>query len=291
MLLKFIQKAGFAKAILLASVAALTLAASPGAVLADSCEGETVLERILRTKLLVIGVGSYPPGVYVDPVTGSWTGFDIDFYNELAVRLDVDPAQSYMPGAAMLPGIKTGRLDVLVDLYKNPKRAEVIDFSDKWIYYFDNIYVNSENPTITEPTVAQLTGKRITTCRGCGEEAYIDRIPGATKVLFDSVEVGFLEVSAGRVDAAIQPSIYGDYGMKQNPGWKMMSIGPPPKDILGEDDLYATPAYFGFIKGPCSTTLAKEINELIADWKASGKMAEALAKYGMTDPAFIHGLN
>ena len=93
MLLKFIQKAGFAKAILLASVAALTLAASPGAVLADSCEGETVLERILRTKLLVIGVGSYPPGVYVDPVTGSWTGFDIDFYNELAVRLDVDPAQ------------------------------------------------------------------------------------------------------------------------------------------------------------------------------------------------------
>jgi ABC-type amino acid transport substrate-binding protein len=277
-------------AFLMVIAVAAGLSIVPDATAAEECPDEPVLERIKRTSALVIGAGSYPPGVFVDPKKGEWTGFDIDFYNELAARLGVDPYVTYMPGSALVPATKTGRIDVIVDLYKNPKRAQVIDFSDPWIYYFDNVYVNSENPTITEPTVAALSGKRVTTCRGCGEEAYIDRIPGATKVLFDKVEEGFLELSAGRVDAAIQPSIYGDYGLARNPDWKIKSIGPPPKEWLGEADLYATPSYFGFVKGPCTETLKKEINALIAEWRETGKLKETLAKYGMTDPAFMKGL-
>ena len=278
-------------AFLIAIATAWGLPIIPQAGAAEECSDETVMERIQRTNSLVIGAGSYPPGVYVDPESGEWTGFDIDFYNELAGRLGVDAYVTYMPGSALVPATKTGRIDVIVDLYKNPKRAEVIDFSDPWIYYFDNIYVNSENPTVDNSSVAALTGKRITTCRGCGEEAYIDRIPDATKVLFDKVEEGFLELSAGRVDAAIQPSIYGDYGLARNPDWKIESIGPPPRELLGEADLYATPSYFGFVKGPCTDTLKKEINALIAEWRETGTLKETLANYGMTDPAFIEGLN
>ena len=278
-------------AFLMAVATAWGLPTVSQAVAAEECSGEAVLDRIKRTNSLVIGAGSYPPGVYVDPATGEWTGFDIDFYYDLAGRLGVDSYVTYMPGSALVPATKTGRIDVIVDLYKNPKRAEVIDFSDPWIYYFDNIYVNSENPTVDTASVAALTGKRVTTCRGCGEEAYIDRIPDATKVLFDKVEEGFLELSAGRVDAAIQPSIYGDYGLARNPDWKIKSIGPPPKELLGEADLYATPSYFGFVKGPCTDTLKAEINALIAEWRETGKLKETLANYGMTDPAFMEGLN
>jgi polar amino acid transport system substrate-binding protein len=264
----------------------LSVIALACALAVSTANAETLLERVQRTKILQVGTGSYPPMTYIDGETQTWKGFDLDFLGELARTIGAELFITYMPASALVPALQTGRIDVWVDLYKTPARAEVLDFSDVWIYYFDNLWVNSENPAIASNTIEAMTGKRIATCRGCAEEAYVDRIPGVQKVLFDSIEECFREVSTGRADGAILPGIFGEYALKQNPSLKMKSAGPVPKELLGADEL-AVASYFAVAKGPESQSFLQEMNKLITQWRDSGKLKEVLATYGMNDPRYF----
>jgi len=247
---------------------------------------ETLLEKVQRTKSLVIGTGSYPPTTMVDSATGEWVGYDMDLLKAFAEKLGVDPFITYMPASALVPALESGRIDVWVDLSKTEERAKVLDFTDVWTCYADIVVVNSENPTIASATVADLTGKTIAACRGCLEEGYIDAVPNAQKALYDTVEQTFLEVSAGRVDAAFQLAIYLEWGLKQNPDWKVKNLGLVPAELIPGGQV-ASPSYFGVKKGTQSETFLTELNAFIKDWRDSGKMRESFAKYGLTDDSWF----
>jgi polar amino acid transport system substrate-binding protein len=246
---------------------------------------EPLLDKVKRTNSLVIGTGSYPPEAFVDPTDGSWIGTDIDFFVAFAKHLGVEPYTTYMPASALVLSLKTGRVDVWIDLYKTEERAKEIDFTDIWSCQADGVWVNSENPTVASDTVDALTGKRIGTCRGCAEEEFIDAIPGATKVTYDTVEESFLEVSSGRLDAAIQPNVMGEWGLKENPDWKIKNIGIVPPELV-PGGLVLKPLYFAVPKGNNETFLA-ELNDFIKTYRDSGQMQADFAKYGMTDPSWF----
>jgi ABC-type amino acid transport substrate-binding protein len=247
---------------------------------------EDLLEKVKRTGALVIGTGSYPPNTFVDAETGEWVGFDMDFLKAFAENMGVDPFITYMPASALVPALKSGRIDIWVDLYYTEERAKELAFSDVWTCYTDAVVVNSEDSTIDTPTVEAMGGKKIATCRGCAEEPYIDGIPGAEKVLYDTVEETFLEVSSGRIDAAFQPLIYVEWGMRQNPDWNIEPLGlVPPELIPGGKQL--TASYYGVKKGPQSESFLSELNAFLKDWRESGKMEESFARYGLVDEVFF----
>jgi polar amino acid transport system substrate-binding protein len=255
-------------------------------VTAPAAAAETLLDKVKRTKSLVIGTGSYPPTTMVDPKSGEWVGYDQDLLIAFAKSLGADPFITYMPASALVPALQSDRIDIWVDLYKTEERAKALDFSDVWTCYADAVVVNSEKPTVASATVADMKGKKIATCRGCAEEKYIDNIQGADKALYDTVEESLLEVSTGRVDAAFQPTVYVGWGQKQNPDWKIKTIGLVPTELIPEG-VQATPSYFGVKKGSQSETFLSQLNAFIKDWRDSGKMKDSFAKYGLTDPSFF----
>jgi len=241
---------------------------------------ETLIEKVKRTNSLVVGTGSYPPLTFVEPETGEWVGGDMDVLIAFAEHLGVDPFITYMPASALVPALKSERIDIWVDLWYTEERAKELAFSDIWTCYSDAVTVNSENPTVEEASVEALTGKTIATCRGCAEELFIDNVPQAEKALYDTVEETFLEVSAGRVDAAFQPLIYTEWAMIQNPDWNIKVLGLTPAEL--QEGNAVTPSYFGVKKGTYSETLLVELNEFIAEWRESGRMRESFAKQGLT---------
>lgn len=260
--------------------------ASPGGSNAAPPGGETLLQRVKRSGALQAGIFNFAPAIYTDPAKGEYIGYDIDFLKGFADYLGVQLYLTLMPTAAFAPALQTGRIDIFPDLYNTPERAKILDFSDTYMYFSTVVYANSEKPTITDSSIAQLTGKKVAVVRGAAEADYATKIPNVQLVQLENAEQTFLELSAGRVDAAIQPDVFGDYGIKRNPAWKVKAAGPIPATLITGGTV-SQPAVLAVAKGP-NTEFLSELSKFIAQYRDGGQQAKDLAKYGMGD-SYIHG--
>jgi polar amino acid transport system substrate-binding protein len=264
-------------------------AASAPSSAAPSAGAETLLERIKRTHTLQAFAFSFAPAIYADPKSGDYKGYVIDILNGLAKKLDVDLNLVFMTSAGFVPALQSGRIDVVEELYKTPEREKVVDFSNVYMYYAEEFYVNANNPTVTAATVAALTGKKIAVVRGTAEALYAAKIPNVTLVQVDNAEQTFLEVTNGRADAALQPAVFGDYGIAQNPTWKVKDLGPMPQELQTVPGTpQYQPAYFAVAKDPGDASFLAIVNEYFDQIRSDGTLKTILATYGMGD-SYITG--
>jgi polar amino acid transport system substrate-binding protein len=158
------------------------------------------LEDIRQRGVLVAGVkDSLPPFGYVDPVTRSVVGYDVDFVRALADRLGVKLELKPVTSANRIPQLVTGNIDIIAaTMTKNPERARQIDFSHAYFLTGQKFLVRKGSVR----TLKDLEGKRIATAKGStSEQNARHAVPSATILAFDDYPQAFLALRQGRVAA------------------------------------------------------------------------------------------
>lgn len=100
-------------------------------LLAAAIASASSLESIQRNGTIVIGVrDSSPPFSVLDPQTRALKGYDIEFAQGIAKRLNVKPIFKTLESNDRLPWLKQNKADIVVAvLSRTPERDKEIDFS------------------------------------------------------------------------------------------------------------------------------------------------------------------
>jgi polar amino acid transport system substrate-binding protein len=132
--------------------------------------GDT-LDRVMRTKTLVLASDpAYPPQSFLDD-NNQWAGFDIDVAREIANRLGVKLEIVTPAWEIITAGRWGGRWDISVgSMTPTKQRAQVLDFPAVY-YYTPASFAVHKDSDIT--SIDQLNGKTIGVCGGCTYENYL----------------------------------------------------------------------------------------------------------------------
>lgn len=183
-----------------AAAAALVIAA--GAAVAQDAK-ESTLDKVLREKKLTVGVIlSIPPNGFKNDA-GEPDGFDADVAKLAAKALGVDLEIVDTASADRIPSLRTGKVDLVIgQLTMNPERAKVIGFSDPYIAAFQMSVAVLKDSAVQK--AADLAGKSVAVTKGSSNAArFVQIVPDATVLNFDSLQQGLLALQQGQVDAVI----------------------------------------------------------------------------------------
>jgi polar amino acid transport system substrate-binding protein len=158
------------------------------------------LADVKKSGVLVAGVkDSLPPFGYVDEKTGTIVGYDIDFVNAIARKLDVKVELKPVTTASRVSQLLESRIDIIAaTMTKDPERAKEIDFSHA--YFFTAQKFITKNGTL--PTLEFLEGKKIGTAKGSTSEQNVKKaIPSAIVLPFDDYPQAFQALQQGKISA------------------------------------------------------------------------------------------
>ncbi len=155
-----------------------------------------------KTTVRVATEASYPPFETVDEKTKNLVGFDIDLMNAIAQKEGFTVEYKNTPFDSVLAGIATCQFDAAISAITiTEERKQKMNFSDSYIDAGQIVTVRADNTDINGP--ADLKGKKISVQLGTTGEIEAKKIEGATVKPFDTVDLAFLELQNGQVDAAI----------------------------------------------------------------------------------------
>ncbi len=145
---------------------------------------------------------SYPPFETVDEKTKELVGFDIDLMKAIAAKEGFQVEFKNTPFDSVLAGISTCQFDAAISAITiTEERKKQMNFSDPYIAAGQIITVRGDNSAVSTP--ADLKGKKISVQLGTTGEIEAKKIEGATVKPFDTVDLAFLELVNGQVDATI----------------------------------------------------------------------------------------
>ncbi|MDH3544081.1 MAG: transporter substrate-binding domain-containing protein, partial [Desulfuromonadales bacterium] len=162
---------------------------SPAVVAAESSRIELTAEEQAWLAehpviTLATGNGNYPPAEIKNP-DGTWSGFNIEFFEQLSKLLDIDIRLHYGAWAETQKKAMNGELDGLSIVGKDPRRDVIFNATDT-IYpsYFSVFSASRADLKINSFT--DLDGLRIGYKRGARPaKTRLKKLPEATAVPFD----------------------------------------------------------------------------------------------------------
>lgn len=198
---------------------------------------------------------------------GSYTGFDIDVWSEIASGIGRNWKIQPMEFDVLIPALQTRSLDVVVSqLFVKPARQKVIDFSEP--YYKSGLIAVTRVDNTTIHTASDLAGKTIGAETGTIGIAYIrENIKNATIAEIPSVTEALLALEAGRTDAVVYDTPVLMYYAHTGGKGKVRVIKP---DLEGRD------VCIGFPKG---SPLVAQANTQLAFMKKNGRLAALNEKW------------
>jgi len=159
---------------------------------------------------------------------GKYTGFDVDLWDGIAKRLNLNYKLIPMDFNGLIPGLTTGNLDVvLAAIFIKSGREKAIDFSHPYFRAGLKVMVRSENTDINGP--ADLKGKVVAVKTGTATVDYVNTL-GAKKVTkFPNIDQAYLEVVTGGADAAMHDTPNVLYFIKTAGQGRVKAVGPDVK--------------------------------------------------------------
>ena len=190
----------------------------------------------------VIRIGFFDNGPFVlgQPGGKPPVGAAVDYWNTI-----VAPAMNVKvqwvgptPMLRLLSELKTGDLDALLVVGKNPERAQLFLYpAAPFVRFQPGIAVLKENPLTVIKTQDDLSGLRVGTAQGAVVSDFIK----TAKVTWDNVSTatwiqdGFAKLANKRIDAVFNLTLDGlQYEASQTyPGkFKFLALPVPPADIF-----------------------------------------------------------
>lgn len=134
---------------------------------------------------------------------GEWTGFEIELWEAIAEENDWTYEYNTMNFSGIITALQTGRVDgAIAAITITSQREETMDFSHA---YYDSglmLMVRSDNEAVRG--IDDLAGKTLAVTTGTTSDDYAsDNLPDTELRRFSRAEQAYLEVRAGRVDAAL----------------------------------------------------------------------------------------
>ncbi|MGA0609133.1 ABC transporter substrate-binding protein [Caldimonas sp. KR1-144] len=223
---------------------------------------------------LRIGVeGAYPPFSEVGP-DGKLKGFDIDIANALCARMKAQCSLVQQDFDGMIPALAARKFDAIIaSMSITPERQKQVLFTDK--YYQTPARLVAKAGAGFETTPAGLKGKRIGVQRSTIHDRYAtDKFIGAEIVRYTKQDEVYLDLAAGRIDAALADSIATEVGLLKTPQGKGFAFFGP---------LYTEPSYFGIGAGialrKSDTALAARFNDALRAIRADGTYQKIAERY------------
>lgn len=222
-------------------------------------------------KVYLVGTEpSFPPFEFTDEKTQEITGFDIELIKEIAKEAGIEVKIQSLGFEGLIAALQAGNIDIIMSgMTITPERAEEVDFGTP---YFDaglKIAVPANNDTIK--SVDDLKGKTVAVQIGTtgAEKAKELKEQGIIKEIktYNTVDVVFMELINGTVDAVINDLPVNEAYMAKNPG-KVKMVG----DVLNGEQ-------YGFAVAKGNKELLEKLNAGLEKVKENGKFEELKVKY------------
>ncbi len=225
-------------------------------------------------KKIRIGVeGAYPPFSQIDP-SGKLSGFDIDIANAICAELKVECVMVQQAFDGMIPALQSRKIDaVIASMSITEERRKAVEFSDK--YYQTPARFVVKTGSKIDISGSGLKGKKIGVQRSTTHDKFAtDTFKDAQIVRYTKQDEVFLDMAAGRVDAALVDMIAAQTGFLKTPQGKNFEFAGP---------VYEEPKYFGVGAGVAmrknDVELRNNINKAIAAMRANGTYKKIQDKY------------
>jgi polar amino acid transport system substrate-binding protein len=210
-----------------------------------------------KTKVRVATEAAYPPFEVVDEASKELVGYDIELMNAIAAKAGFEVDFQNMPFDSVLAGISTCQFDAAISAITiTAERAEKMSFSDPYINAGQITTVRIDNTDISGP--ADLKGKTIGVQLSTTGQIEAEKIEGATIKPYDTVDLAFLDLANGQVDAVIV-----DYPTTLN------YVNKSPDKIKLTGEVFTDESY-GIAVCKTNTELLEKINKAIAALKEDG---------------------
>ncbi len=161
----------------------------------------TAFTTVQAERLTVAIPSSFVPFMFQED--GEWTGFEVELWETIAEENDWEFEYNTMNFSGIITALQTGRVDAAIAAITiTSERENTMDFSHA---YYDSglmLMVRADNDEIDG--INDLDGKRLAVTIGTTSDDYAEaNLENTELTRFSRAEQAYLEVRAGRVDAAL----------------------------------------------------------------------------------------
>jgi len=199
-------------------------------------------------KIVIATEGAYPPYNMHAP-DGKLIGFEIDLGNNLCQRMEVQCTWIAQDWDSMIPALNAGKFDAIMDgMSITPQRLKVIAFSEPYTQSPTTFLVEKDSPlakmpdtgtrvslddkSATDKAIAEITpmlkgktvGVQVATIQENLLKTYLANV--VTIRTYKTTEEHDLDLSSGRIDAAIASTSYFISTLSKPGGNQFTEVGP-----------------------------------------------------------------
>ncbi|MFK4380920.1 transporter substrate-binding domain-containing protein [Bradyrhizobium sp. USDA 223] len=182
-----------------------------GSAIALACVLTTNLAVAQEKRVLQVGaMTAYPPFQFKDPASDELKGFDIDLFEAMASRMGAKVNWKQMDWLDMVNGVKTKRIDLMINIADLPERRGELSFLD--YSRMNSVFFVQKMDADRIPSMDALCGKRVVASRGTAQPALArkwsdEHCTKLGKSAVDVLEVGAsadvrMQLTQRRADAA-----------------------------------------------------------------------------------------
>jgi polar amino acid transport system substrate-binding protein len=217
-------------------------------------------------KIVVATDATWPPAEFIDPETKEIIGFDIDLMREIAKEAGLEVEFKNVAWDGIFAGLEAGEYDCIISSVTiTEERKKKYDFSDPYFNAGQLVVVRIETTDINshEDLKGKVAGAQIGTTGAFA----IEEIEGATLKEYDTIDLAYMDLIEGRIDAVVADSPLA-YGFVAKYPDKLKYVGEP-----------FTEEWYGIVVKKGNVELLEKINKGLAAVKAKGLIEELTEKW------------
>lgn len=182
----------------------LCLAAALGLAFAVSARAETAMERVTREGAIRVGFPNQVPYAYANE-KGELTGADAELAKLVVERMGIGRMEGVLTEfAALIPGLKAKRFDIVLAMFVNPQRCEQVAFSEP-IYGIGQALVVAKGNPLRLATFDDLVSNetsRVAVMAGAVQASYLKKlgVPGERVSVLPDMLSAANAIRSGRID-------------------------------------------------------------------------------------------
>ncbi|SHI77101.1 transporter substrate-binding domain-containing protein [Lutispora thermophila] len=190
-------------------------------------EKGTISQSSNEDKTIIVATsGDYLGFTVYDESTKTWSGFEIDMWNEIAKRIGYNVKFVQEDVATAFGDLETGRVDTVAkQISITPARKEKYDFTDPYFFSPYCLMVRGDNNEIT--CWDDMEGKTIGLADGSAMNEFVAALDPDNKVkktTYESFASIPQEIVLGRVDAMPYAYLLIPYLLEKNPDWDLKAV-------------------------------------------------------------------
>lgn len=240
-------------------------------------------DEISNLKTLVVGSEEEFPPFSIGYTDETADGFTVELWRAVAEKSNLQYAVRVKPFKTLLSDIKSGEVDVLINLAQSDERRQFVDFTIPHVTVSGGIFVRKSSRSIQSEN--DLNGKEVIVLNGDLAHSYaMKQSWGNHLTLADSASEAFSLLASGQHDAIVISKLTGEKTIKQ--------LQLDNVKLLNASVGFEQKFSFAVVKG--NADLLAKINEGMALVKESGEYDAIYNKwfaiYNLTPPLFSNAI-